>query len=84
MIDWKQYNQQIVDKVRYWFAIVDCELIDPTIFLENIYNIDKTEAFFSTLDIIKIFIGKNNIKNYWETIINYILITAIKYISADK
>jgi len=59
-------------------------IYDPVILLENCYNIDKTGVILSIFGFIKILISKDNLYNYKGAEIKWIMVTAIKYVSADN
>jgi hypothetical protein len=83
-INWKRDDRQIEDKVRHWFAIVSRELADPTILLENVYNIDETGVLLSALNSLKVLIGKDDLRKHRGTTVKRTLVTAIECISADS
>ncbi|KAH7119014.1 hypothetical protein B0J11DRAFT_441005, partial [Dendryphion nanum] len=51
---------------------------------ENVYNIDKIGVMLSILNSIKVFISKANIQQYRGAYIKQIIVTTIKYISANS
>ena len=57
---------------------------DPAILLENCYNIDEIGVMLSMLGFIKILINKDNLYNYRGVEVKRIIVTAIKYVSADR
>jgi hypothetical protein len=50
--------------------------------LENVYNIDKTGVMLSMLGSVKVFVGKDNLRDYRGASVKQIIVTAIKCISA--
>ncbi|PMD67455.1 uncharacterized protein K444DRAFT_515379, partial [Hyaloscypha bicolor E] len=66
------------------FKVIRKILEDPAIFLENIYNINKTGIILYILGSIKILINKNNLQNYKDISIKYIIVTIIKYINTNN
>ena len=59
-------------------------LEDPTIIVENIYNIDKTRVMLSILGSIKVLVGKDNIRDYYSIRVKRTIVTIIKYISTNS
>jgi len=57
---------------------------NPAIILENCYNMDETEVILSMLGFIKVLISKDNLYNYRGVGVKRIIVTAIKYISANS
>lgn len=49
----------------------------------NIYNINETKVILLILGSVKVLIGKDNRRDYRDTRIKRIIVTVIKYISAN-
>jgi hypothetical protein len=60
-IDWKRYDSYIHDKVIEWFEVISKVLEDPSILLENLYNMDETGIMLSMLGSVKVLVGKDDI-----------------------
>jgi hypothetical protein len=58
-------------------------LEDPAILLENVYNIDETGVILYMLSSIKVLISKDDPRDYRGAGVKYIIVTIIKYVSAD-
>jgi hypothetical protein len=56
-------------------------LKDPAILPENVYNINKTEVMLYMLGSIKVFLSKNNSRDYKGAGVKRTIVIAIKYIS---
>jgi len=59
-------------------------LEDPTIIVENVYNIDKTRIMLSILSFIKVLVGKDNIRDYYSIRVKRMIVTIIEYISTNS
>ena len=59
-------------------------LEDPTIIVENVYNIDKTRIMLSILGSIKVLVGKDNIRDYYSIRVKHTIVTIIEYISTNS
>jgi hypothetical protein len=59
-------------------------LQNPAILLENVYNIDKTGVMLSKLSLVKVLIGKDNLRNYRSAGVKRTIVTAIECISANS
>jgi hypothetical protein len=58
-------------------------LYKPDIFLENVYNIDKTSVMLSMLGSVKVLIGKDNKQKHRGARVKRTTVTTIECISAD-
>jgi hypothetical protein len=58
-------------------------LRDPTILVENVYNIDETRVMLSMLGSVKVLIGKDDRRNYRGARVKRTTVTAIECISAN-
>lgn len=56
---------------------------DPTVLPENIYNIGEIKVILYKLGSVKVFVNKDDPRDYRGINIKRIIITAIKYISAN-
>jgi hypothetical protein len=43
-----------------WFEVIEKVLEDPTVLLENVYNMDETGVMLSKLGSIKVLIGRDD------------------------
>jgi hypothetical protein len=59
-------------------------LQDPAIFLENVYNIDKTRVMLCMLGSIKVLISKDDLRDYRGVGVKRTIVTAIECISANS
>ncbi|KAJ5904761.1 uncharacterized protein N7473_001677 [Penicillium subrubescens] len=82
-IDWKRDDRQIEEKVQHWFAVIGCELADPAILRENVYNMDETGVLLSVLNSLKVLVGKDDLRKHRGTTVKRTLVTAVECISAD-
>jgi hypothetical protein len=82
-IDWERHDYYIYNKVVDWFTVIGKELASLLVLAENIYNIGKTGVLPSIPNLLKILVGRNELKRYRGTGIKQTLITAIEYISAN-
>ncbi|KAF1932603.1 uncharacterized protein M421DRAFT_398980 [Didymella exigua CBS 183.55] len=62
-IDWKRQRSNIHEKVVEWFNVIGQVLQDPSVVLENVYNIDKTGVILSMLGSVKVMVGKDDQQN---------------------
>jgi hypothetical protein len=83
-IDWDRHNCYIYNKIVNWFTVIGTELASPVVFAENIYNIDKTGVLLNILNLLKVLVGRHELKTYRKAGVKHILITAIEYISANS
>jgi hypothetical protein len=49
---WERYENNIYNKIIYWFKVIGKLLEDPAILPKNVYNIDKTGVILSILGSI--------------------------------
>lgn len=82
-IDLKRYNNNIYNKVINWFKVIENVVKDPTILLENIYNIDKTGVMLCMLSSVKVLVSKDDPQDYRGAGVKRTMVTAIKCISAN-
>jgi hypothetical protein len=79
-MDWKRYENNIYDKIIYWFNIIEKVLQDPAILLENVYNMDETGVMLCMLGSVKVLVYKNDLRDYRGTAVKYTMVTTIEYI----
>ena len=82
-LDWRRHGNNIYDKVVNWFELIGKVLQDPAILPENIYNMDETGVMLSMLGSVKVFMGKDDPRDYRGTNVKRTTVTAIECISAD-
>ena len=78
-----RYDCHIYDKAVEWFDIIGKELDQPGILQENVYNMDETGVLLSSLNSLKVFVGRDELRNYRGVHIQRELITAVECNSAD-
>ena len=61
---WERHENNIYDKITYWFEVIGKVLEDPAILPENVYNMDETGVMLSMLGSIKVFLGKDDPRDY--------------------
>ncbi len=82
-IDWKRHEINIRDKIVEWFEVIQKVLRDPAIRPKNVYNMDETGVMLSKLGSVKVFVGKDDLRDYRGTGVKRTMVTAIECISAD-
>jgi hypothetical protein len=82
-MDWKRHENNIYDKIIYWFEVIEKALRDPAIQPENVYNMDETGVMLCMLGSVKVLIGKDDLRDYRGAGIKRTMVTAIKCISAN-
>jgi hypothetical protein len=58
-------------------------LQDLAILPKNVYNIDKTRVMLCILSFVKVFVSKDDLRDYRGVGVKQTIITAIKCISVD-
>ena len=58
-------------------------LQDPAISKENVHNVDETGVMLSMLGLVKVLVGKDDMRNYRGARVKRTIVTAIEYISGD-
>jgi hypothetical protein len=82
-LDWNRHDKNIYPKITRWFEVIGEVLRDPAILAENVYNMDETGVMLSMLRSIKVFVGKDDKRNYRGARVKRTTVTAIECISAD-
>jgi hypothetical protein len=82
-IDWKRHENNIHGKLVEWFGVIGEVLQEPAILAENVYNMDETGVMLSKLGSVKVFVGKDDLRDYRGTGVKRTMVTAIECISAD-
>jgi hypothetical protein len=59
-------------------------LQDPEVLPENSYNIDETGVMLSKLSLVKVLVGKDDLRDYRGAGEKRTVVTAVKCISADS
>jgi len=59
-------------------------LVDLTILLENVYNIDEIGVILLILSFIKVLLDKDDPRDYRGAVVKRIIVTNIKYISRNN
>ena len=76
-IDWKRHENNIYDKIKEWFEVIEEVLQYLAILPENVYNMDKTGVMLSMLGSIKVLVGKDDIRDYRGAGVKWIMGSAI-------
>ncbi|KAF2475262.1 uncharacterized protein BDR25DRAFT_382156 [Lindgomyces ingoldianus] len=71
------------DKMVEWFEAIRKVLQDPAVLPENVYNMDETGLMLSKLGSIKVFVGKDDPRDYRGAGVKQTMVTPIKCISGD-
>jgi hypothetical protein len=82
-MDWKRYENNIYDKIIYWFNVIEKVLQDPAILLENVYNINETGVMLCMLGSVKVLVCKDDLRDYRGAAVKRTMVTAIEYICAN-
>ncbi|KAF9730283.1 transposase [Paraphaeosphaeria minitans] len=82
-LDWNRHDKNIYPKITRWFEVIGEVLRDPAILAENVDNMDETGVMLSMLRSIKVFVGKDDKRNYRGARVKRTTVTAIECISAD-
>ena len=59
-------------------------LEDPDVLRDNVYNMNKTGIMLCMLASVKVFVGKDDLRNYRDAGVKRIMIMAIECISCDS
>ena len=65
------------------FEVIRKVLNNPTMLLENMYNMDETGVMLSKLNSVKVIVSRDNNRGYKGARIKRTTVTAIEYVSAD-
>ena len=82
-LDWNRHPNTIYDKMTDWFEKMEKVLQDPAVSRWNVYNWDETGIMLSMLGSAKVFISKEDTRNYRGARVERTNITAVECISAD-
>ena len=82
-IDWKRHENNTYDKMIEWFEVIGKVLQDPAVLSKNVYNMDETGLMLSKLGSVKVFVGKDDPRDYRGAGVKRTMVTAIECISAD-
>lgn len=63
--------------------MIEKVLEDPAILSENVYNMDETGVVLSKLGSVKVFVGRDDLRDYRGAGVKRTMVTAIECISAD-
>ena len=63
-IDWKRYSNNTYPKIVEWFEVIRSVIQDLVILPKNVYNIDKTGIILSMLGLVKVLVGKDNLRKH--------------------
>lgn len=81
---WECHENNIYNKIIYWFKVVGKVLKDPAFFLENVYNMDETGVILYMLGFIKVLLSKDDLRDYRGAGVKRSMVTAIECISANS
>jgi hypothetical protein len=81
---WERYENNIYDKIIYWFKVIRKVLEDPAILLENVYNINKTGVILCMFGSTKVLLSKDDPRDYRGAGIKRTMVTAIECISINS
>lgn len=76
-MDWKRHENNIYDKIVYWFKVIKQVLRDPAIRPENVYNIDETGVLLYMLGSVKVLVSKDDLRDYRGAGVKRTMVTAI-------
>ena len=82
-MDWKRHENNIYDKIIYWFEMIGKVLQDPAILPENVYNMDETGVMMCMLGSVKVIVGKDDPRDYRGAAVKRTMVAAIECISAN-
>ena len=82
-MDWKRHDNNIYDKILYWFKVIENVVKDPTILSENVYNMDETGVMLCMLGSVKVLVSKDDPRGYRGAGVKRTMVTAIECISAN-
>ena len=63
-IDWNRHDNNVYNKIAYWFEVIGTVLQDPYVLPENVYNIDETSVMLSMLGSVKVLTGSDDTRDY--------------------
>jgi hypothetical protein len=82
-MNWKRYKINIYNKILHWFKVIRTVLKDSTILPENIHNINETGVMLCMLNSVKVFVSKDDRRDYREAGVKRTMVTAVECISAN-
>jgi hypothetical protein len=82
-MDWKRHENNIYNKIIYWFDVIEKVLRDPAILPENVYNMDETGVMLCMLGSVKVLVSKDDLRDYRGAAVKRTIVTAIECISAN-
>jgi hypothetical protein len=80
---WERHDNNIYDKILYWFEVIGKVLQDPAVLRENVYNMDETGVMLCMLGSVSVLIGKDDPRDYRGAGVKRTMVTAIECISAN-
>jgi hypothetical protein len=63
--------------------VIGSVIQDPAILPKNVYNMDETEVMLSMLDLMKVLIGKDDLRKHQGAGVKRTIVTTIECISSD-
>ena len=82
-MDWERHENNIYEKILYWFEVIEKVLKDLAILAENVYNMDETGVMLCMLGSVKVLVSKDDLRDYRGAGVKRTLVTAIECISAN-
>ena len=82
-IDQKRHENNIYNKIIYWFKVIREVLQDPAILPENVYNINEIGIMLCMLGFIKVLLSKNDPRDYKSAGVKRTMVIIIEYINAN-
>ncbi|TVY13943.1 hypothetical protein LARI1_G007590 [Lachnellula arida] len=82
-MDWKRHENNIYNKIIYWFEVIEQVLKNPAIVPGNVYNMDETGVMLCKLSSVKVLVGKDDPRDYRGAGVRRTMVTAIECISAS-
>ncbi|KUJ14007.1 uncharacterized protein LY89DRAFT_784821 [Mollisia scopiformis] len=82
-MDWNRHDRNIYDKIIHWFEVIGKVLNDSAVLLENVYNIDETGVMLCMLNFVKVFVSKDDKRDYRGAGVKRTTVTAIECISGN-
>lgn len=82
-IDWNRHDKNINGKITHWFEIIEKELCKPDIALDNVYNMNETGIMLNMQGSAKVFVGRDDMRDYRGSRVQRTTVTAIDCVSAS-
>jgi hypothetical protein len=76
-LDWKRHENNIYNKIIYWFKVIEKVLKDPAILPENVFNMDEIGVMLCMLGSVKVLLSNDDLRDYRGTGVKRTIVTAI-------